>query len=345
MRRSGTSRFGFCLLLFLCACFLPAQVDEVHKAEYRQELAQADRALQDRDYELAREHYERANVFAREHSVAALRGMAWANLRLEHPEKALENAQAALSLAANDTERGDLHNLTGPILFSGVVPDQKQTSKLLVSEAEFRSAIQMNPALSGAYFNLGTALLKDRKDAEGVKMLQKYLELTPDAANTSQVRRLIGDPRLSRGELAPNFTLQDTQGHAISTESLHGRVVLLDFWATWCGPCIASLPEIRKLARQFPADQFVLIGVNEDEDVDAWRKFMAKEDMPWPQSRDQNWDLFHNFGLAPERKLVVPAYVVLNGDGIVLQKIRGLEDASSLAAQIEAALEAAPGRR
>src|SRR5258708_5781727 len=118
MRRSGTSRFGFCLLLFLCACFLPAQVDEVHKAEYRQELAQADRALQDRDYELAREHYERANVFAREHSVAALRGMAWANLRLEHPEKALENAQAALSLAPNATDAPPLPHLTDALLHS-----------------------------------------------------------------------------------------------------------------------------------------------------------------------------------------------------------------------------------
>jgi hypothetical protein len=65
---------------------------------------------------------------------------------------------------------------------------------------------------------------------------------------------------------------------------------------------------------------------------------MAQEDMSWPQSRDQNWDLFHKFGLAPERKIVVPAYVVIDRDGIVLQKIRGLEDASSLGAMVEAAL-------
>jgi peroxiredoxin/Tfp pilus assembly protein PilF len=341
MRRTQPSRETLCRVFFACFVFvsvLPAQVEEGHQAEYRQELAQADRALQDRDYEVAREHYALANDLARGRSVDALRGLAWAELRLEHPEKSLENAQTALPLAANNAERGEIHNLMGAILFSEYAADKTQTSKLVASIAEFRAAIQLNAEHAGAYFNLGTALLKDHEDEEGVKMLRKYLELAPDAANAAQVSRLISDPRLSRGELAPGFTLQDTKGQTISIDSLHGRVVLLDFWATWCGPCIASLPEIRKLARQFPGDQFVLIGVNEDEDAEAWRKFLVKEDMPWPQSRDQNWDLFHSFGLAPERKIVVPAYVVIDRDGIVLQKIRGLEDASSLAALVEAAL-------
>ena len=330
---------AFCFVAF--ASFLDSQVDGAHQAEYTQVLVLADRALQDRDYEAAREHYAHANDMAHGHSVDALRGLAWTDLRLEHPDKALENAQAALLLAANNSECGEIHNLIGAILFSEYAADKTQTDKLVASVAEFRAAIQLNAAHAGAYFNLGTALLKEHKDEEGVKMLRKYLELAPDATNAAQVRRLIGDPRLSRGELAPGFTLQGTKGQTISTESLHGRVVLLDFWATWCGPCIASLPEIRKLARQFPDDQFVLVGVNEDEDADAWRKFMMKEDMQWPQSRDQNWDLFHSFGLAPERKIVVPAYVVIDRDGIVLQKIRGLEDASSLAAMVEAALTAA----
>jgi peroxiredoxin len=319
-----------------------AQVDESHKTEYREELKQADNALQERDYDAALRHYLRANELAQDHSVEALRGLAWSHLRLENAKAAISDAQAALALAGSDAERGEIHNLMGAILYSEYVTDKTRTDKLHGSETEFRSAIQLNPNLSGAYYNLGMALLKDSQDTEGVKMLQKYLELAPAAANKEQVNRLIANPRLSRGELPPRFAIRDTSGQIISTESLHGRIVLLDFWATWCGPCIASLPDIRKLARLFPADQFALIGINEDEDARTWTQFLSKEEMPWPQLRDNNWALFHAFGLAPEHKIVVPAYVVLDRDGLVLYKARGLEDASSLTKEIEEALSQKP---
>lgn len=322
----------------LCCAVMWAQVDDTHKAEYRQELTQADTALQERDYEAARRHYARAGDLAHGQSVEALRGLAWAHLRLEDAKAAFSDAQAALALAAGDTERGEVHNLLGAILYSEYVADKTRVDKLHASEPEFRSAIQLNPDLAGAYYNLGMALLKDSQDAEGVKMLRKYVELTPDAPNREQVTRLITNPRLSRGELAPRFSIRDTSGQIVSTESLQGRIVLLDFWATWCGPCIASLPDIRKLAHEFPADQFALIGINEDEDSEAWTKFISKEDMPWPQLRDKNWALFHAFGLAPEHKIVVPAYVLLDRDGLVLHRARGLEDASSLTKEVEQAL-------
>jgi peroxiredoxin len=329
------SRLPYLLLLGGLAL---AQVDDSQRAAYQQQMSQADTALQERDYEAARNHYTRASELAHDHSVDALRGLAWANLRLDDAKSALLHAQAALALATLDAERGEIHNLMGAIQYSDYSSDTARTDKLRASETEFRSAIQLNPRLVGAYFNLGNDLLKESRDAEGVEMLRKYLELAPDAPNAPQVRRLIDNPRLSRGEVAPAFSLEDTKGGTISLTALHGRVVLFDFWATWCGPCIASLPEIRKLARQFPADQFVLIGINEDEDADAWTRFLAKQDMPWPQTRDKQWALFHSFGLAPERKIVVPAYIVLDREGLVLYKARGLEDASSLAKQVQDAL-------
>ena len=337
MRRRQNIRLSLCFALM--ACVATAQVDDSHQAEYRKELSQADAALQDRDYEAARQHYARANELAHARSVDALRGLAWANLRLEDAQSAQASAQAALALAAGDAERGEIHNLLGAIPYSEYAADNARVDMLRASETEFRSAIRLNPNLAGAYFNLGKALLKDSQDDEGVKLLRKYLELAPDAPNAAQVNRLIANPRLSRGEVAPSFSMRDTNGQTISTESLHGRVVLLDFWASWCGPCIASLPDIRKLAKEFPAGQFTVIGINEDEDAGAWKKFLGKEDMPWPQTRDQNWALFHSFGLAPERKIVVPAYIVLDRDGLVLHKARGLEDASSLTKEIQQALD------
>ena len=331
-------RFSVALCLALSSCFVFGQVDPSRQADYRRELSQADTALQERDYAQAKQHYENANDMAGQKSVEALRGLAWASLRMDDPESALTSAHAALELTGNANERGEMHNLLGAILFSQYKASPKLLDQLHAAEEEFRIALRLNPALAGAHFNLGTALLKDSQDAEGVKMLAKYLELMPEAANAEQVRRLIAHPALSRGELAPNFILQDSTGQTISSASLQGRVVLLDFWATWCGPCIHSLPDIRKLSSEFPAKDFALIGVNEDEDAASWQKFMKQESMAWPQARDEKWALFHGFGLAPERKIVVPAYVILDREGVVLQKIRGLEDASRLAKEIQDAL-------
>ena len=301
-------------------------------------MSLAGTALQERDYDAAKAHYLSANKLAHEHMVEPLRGLAWAELRLDDSQLASTHARAALGLASNDVERGDIHNLLGAILYSEFISDTTNTNTLEESEKEFRDALQFNPRLVGAYFNLGKDLLKESRDPEGVAMLRKYLELAPDAPNRGEVTRLIENPRLSRGELAPSFSLHDTKGETISLSSLHGRIVLLDFWATWCAPCIASLPDIRKLAQQFPVDQFALVSINEDEDIEPWRKFLAKEEMNWPQCRDQGWALFHSFGLAPARKIVVPAYIVLDRDGLVLHKARGLEDASSLSKVIRDAL-------
>ena len=339
MRAFGSS----CLLLLLSICgAAPAQVNQSRQADYQRALSLAGTALQDRDYDAAQAHYSRANELAQEHMVEPLRGLAWAELRLDDAASALTHAQAALALASNDTERADIHNLLGAVLYFEFVSDTTRMDKLYESEKEFRSAIQFNPRLAGAYFNLGKDLLKESHDREGVAMLRRYLELVPDTSNRGEVTRLIENPRLSRGELSPNFSLQDTKGATISLATLHGRIVLLDFWATWCGPCMASLPDIRKLARQFPPDQFVLVSINEDEDADAWRTFLTKEEMPWPQCRDKDWALFHGFGLAPARRIVVPAYIVLDRDGLVVHKARGLENASSLSKVVQDALSQKP---
>ena len=85
-----------------------------------------------------------------------------------------------------------------------------------------------------------------------------------------------------------------------------------------------------------------MVSINEDEDAEAWKKFLAREEMNWPQCRDKDWALFHSFGLAPAKKIVVPAYVVLDRDGLVLHKARGLEDASSLAKVVQEALSPRP---
>jgi thiol-disulfide isomerase/thioredoxin len=69
-------------------------------------------------------------------------------------------------------------------------------------------------------------------------------------------------------------------------DDLKGKVVLLDFWATWCGPCRAALPHMQKIAKKFEGEPLVVLSVSLDQDEQKWKDFIAKNEMTWPQYLD-----------------------------------------------------------
>ena len=91
---------------------------------------------------------------------------------------------------------------------------------------------------------------------------------------------------LNLGQQAPHFSAQDIDGRTIDLADYLGRVVLLDFWATWCGPCVREFPHLRELATRYPTDKFAIIGIALDEDLEEVRKSMEAESLTWPQILD-----------------------------------------------------------
>ena len=88
---------------------------------------------------------------------------------------------------------------------------------------------------------------------------------------------------LSFAEISYKFTLQDLEGNKVSLSDYKGKVVFLDFWATWCPPCRASIPKVEKLYEQFKDDEdFVVLGINLQEDKDRIIKFIRKQKMNYP---------------------------------------------------------------
>lgn len=75
-------------------------------------------------------------------------------------------------------------------------------------------------------------------------------------------------------------------GEPISLEQYKGKVVLLDFWATWCGPCIRELPNVKKVYEDFHEDGFEIVGISLDKSTKTLDTFLKKNDMPWPQIAD-----------------------------------------------------------
>ena len=81
---------------------------------------------------------------------------------------------------------------------------------------------------------------------------------------------------------APEFGLKDADGKTVRLSDYKGKVVLLDFWATWCGPCREALPHIKEIAKKFHDQPLVVISINLDKEEQKWREFVAKmpRDLP-----------------------------------------------------------------
>ena len=87
---------------------------------------------------------------------------------------------------------------------------------------------------------------------------------------------------LTLGKPAPDFTLKDLNSETVSLEDFRGKVVLLDFWATWCGPCIHELPELKAIYEKHKHNpDFALISISSDVDDETVAKFVANNEMPW----------------------------------------------------------------
>ena len=96
--------------------------------------------------------------------------------------------------------------------------------------------------------------------------------------------RIKADPVLALiGNIVPDFSATDLDGKPISLEQYRGKVVLLDFWAVWCGPCIAEMPNVKKVYDTYKNEGFDIIGISLDTDENRLRDYLKENEIPWRQ--------------------------------------------------------------
>jgi thiol-disulfide isomerase/thioredoxin len=124
------------------------------------------------------------------------------------------------------------------------------------------------------------------------------------------------------GAKFPDFNVTDVAGQPLSVASHKGKVVLVDFWATWCPPCRAELPNVIAAYQKYHAQGFDIIGVSLDEDKDKLLSFLKDQNMTWPEYFDgQHWDnkLAVKYGID-----AIPDNFLLDGNGKIIGKdLRG----------------------
>ncbi|HEX3126618.1 MAG TPA: TlpA disulfide reductase family protein [Thermoanaerobaculia bacterium] len=137
---------------------------------------------------------------------------------------------------------------------------------------------------------------------------------------------------------ALDFSVKTLDGKPLSSKDLHGKVVLLDFWGTWCQPCVSAVPSLRELSHEMKGEPFVLVSVAVEEDDGPVRSFVKKYQMDWPQVWDPTATFARQSGISR-----FPTYILLSHDGTVLSTVvgtsRGVE--RSLRAKVEQAVNAA----
>jgi thiol-disulfide isomerase/thioredoxin len=138
-----------------------------------------------------------------------------------------------------------------------------------------------------AIFADGLALAHLEKDEAAKERFEQFVKLKPgDELDEQRALRYINQPELARARMAPPFAVVTIDGQHVSLDQLKGKVVLLDFWATWCGPCREALPHMKDIARHFEGQPLVILSVSLDTDEAKWKEFVAKNRMTWLQTRD-----------------------------------------------------------
>ncbi|HVT60289.1 MAG TPA: redoxin domain-containing protein [Thermoanaerobaculia bacterium] len=292
--------------------------------EVEQQLENGRQLLARHSARTAIDAFRKANKLARGHSTGALVGLASAYLQMGDARQAIDYAHQALASAPADTagpEQRELAvtaaNLLGIALMKkaqGGGGESRARAPLEEAERAFRQALALSGGESGpARFNLGRALLWLSRDEEGMAVLRDYLAQQPEGEDAERAKLWIENPRRARERYAPAFMLETLDGDHLSLADLQGKITLLDFWATWCGPCVASVPSLKKISAQMAGEPFTMISVSADSNYKQLRDFVAGHKTTWTQCWDGNGHVRGQFGVSG-----LPTFLLLDPEGKVL---------------------------
>lgn len=152
-----------------------------------------------------------------------------------------------------------------------------------------------------------------------VKLENSLSKQFPENKYVQDYKALMSDlQKLPPGSEAPEIKLASPAGEQLALSSYRGKVVLIDFWASWCGPCRRENPNIVKIYEKYKNSGFEIFGVSLDENVEAWKAAIQKDGITWPQvSELKRWEskVVKDFGIE-----AIPYSVLIDQNGKIVAK-------------------------
>lgn len=167
----------------------------------------------------------------------------------------------------------------------------------------------------------------EEQKASDIKVIMKKMETLKDTKNVyyTDLKGIYdANKTIEVGEIAPDIDLPQTDGKHLKLSSLRGKYVLIDFWASWCGPCRAEFPNVKRVYSKYKSRGFEIYGVSLDRDADAWISSISTLGLEWKHVSDLKY-----WSSAPAKVYKVsgiPFTVLIDKEGrIIAKNLRGEE--------------------
>lgn len=123
------------------------------------------------------------------------------------------------------------------------------------------------------------------------------------------------------GDTAPNFSITTSSGQTVTPRNFGGKVLVLNFWASWCAPCVEEAPSLNQFAKTFKDSGVVVLGVSVDRNEQLYDKFVKRFGVQYPLARDPEQNLSYRYGTYK-----IPESYIIDRNGKVVRKYAGLPE-------------------